>query len=84
MILLFTVSKILATQEFSQVHAFAVLPIIENIGIAKTHSLLHHKCCLIPHECLFFNIFHLKKIHRETEKSDRGDRDEEILPPPSI
>lgn len=43
-LLLFTPNKILATQEFSQVHTFAVLPIIESIGIATMHSLLHSKC----------------------------------------
>lgn len=60
-LLLFTPSKILATQEFSQVHTFAVLPIIESIGVAKIHSLLHHKCCMILHECLCLSIFHLEK-----------------------
>lgn len=61
LMILFTTSKILATQEFSQVRTFAVLPIIENIGIVKIQSLLHHKSCLIPHECLVLSIFSPEK-----------------------
>lgn len=80
LMILFTTSKILATQEFSQVRTFAVLPIMENIGIVKIQSLLHHKCCLISHECLFLSIFSPEKISIKTAISSRGDLDEEILP----
>lgn len=61
LMILFTTSKILATQEFSQVRTFAVLPIMESIGIVKIQSLLHHKWCLISHECLFLSIFSPEK-----------------------